>query len=85
MNTPSPKPMIDRAKKRVVEIGAPGKHLFVCRDHDGGFEILNAAEYAEFGSEQDCVAAVWSYRDGDYNERNEFVENGRIAAACETY
>ena len=76
---------IASAKQQVIASGRSNVHLFVCRDYDGGFEILGNSEYQEYGDENRCVAAVWSYADGEYDEANNFHENGKIAAAVETY
>ena len=74
---------IKRAKARVIAAGS-NAYAFVCVDASGP-AVWDLASYEREGNEKDCVAAVWSYRDGSYDDANVFHENGRIAAAVECY
>jgi hypothetical protein len=75
--------LIEQAKRYVIARGE-NTFAFICRGPDG-LEMVSDGEYRETWSENSCVAAVWSYRDGRYDSSNQFHENGRLAAAIETY
>jgi len=78
------------AKRQVIATGRSNVFAFVCRDSEEdstiGFSVYSQGFYDEDPSlERNCVAAVWSYPDGRYDENNQFHENGKIAAAEELY
>lgn len=83
----SRKAAIASAKRYVVGTGRTNVHAYVCRSYDDRerFEVLDSWEYEAFGRESRCVAAVWSYEDGRYNEADVFIPNGKIAASVEEY
>ena len=79
---------IERAKRHVINSGRVGIMVHVClEDGECGPEyvVLSDAWYQETGEEEKCVASVWSYEDGRYDEANVFRPNGRIAAAVEEH
>lgn len=79
---------IERAKRHVINSGRVNVFAHVCLENgeDGPeYVVLSDAWYQEAGNEEECVASVWSYEDGRYDEANVFRPNGRIAAAVEEH
>jgi len=80
---------LERAKRRVIEAGRVNVFAYVCRERQefgpDRAVVLSGAEYEESGDEDTCVAAVWSYADGEYDAAGVFRPSGRIAAAVEEY
>lgn len=84
MTTNSKSDAIRIAKNAAVQSRRSNVFFYVCVDRDG-YEVLDSFQYEAFGSEDKCVAAVWSYMDGAYDSKNVFHENGLIAAGVEEY
>jgi len=72
------------AKRVVIASGRPNTFRFVVNDPIEGICTMSGPVYELEGREDRCLAAVWSYEDGAYRGE-EFVPNGKIAAAVEEY
>ena len=81
---------IARASRCVLASGKPNVYAFVLEVYDYDeeewiYEVMDGGEYKETGNEEKCVAAVWTYLAGHYDEQNNFHESGKLAVEVETY